>query len=571
MDTLDTLVSTTPLTTGLLVIDSNLQIIAMNDAVRQITGFPEDSLLFRQYDQLLTQNSAESCLMASIRNNQSFSKLELECQTVAEGIISVQASILPLKSKDASSSGVVVTFYQSSLPETCSLEDQISGEKGLDEKSRLQAIFDSLLDGTFTIDNKWVITAFNPSAERITGYSAQEVLGKPCWEIFRSQLCRNGCHMECSIIKQEPIMGNELLITRKNGQLIPIRVSSAPLFSRSGEHIGGVESFQDISDIKNLTNHLEERFRFENIIGHSKSLQKIYVLMDSVVQTDSTVLITGESGTGKELVARAIHLKSKRKLGPFMPVNCSAYAESLLESELFGHEKGSFTGASYTKPGKFEQAYGGTLFLDEIGDISPAVQVKLLRVLETKEFERVGATQFIHVNARIIAATNKNLVEEIEKGRFREDLYYRLNVIGIELPPLRNRLEDLPLLLENIMEKFRIRFDKNIKGISASVMRIFQNYSWPGNIRELENILEHACVLCRHEVIQLECLPEHLWYDLDTPAPIFTTGENPVGFAEKQHIQNTLKKFKGHRGKTAMALGMDKSTLWRKMKRFQIN
>ncbi len=247
-------------------------------------------------------------------------------------------------------------------------------------------------EGIFTIDNEWNIKSFNRSAEKITGYSKEAAKGKKCWEIFNSSVCRNGCHMETTLKSNKEMLNKELIIKRKNGNRIPIRVSSKPFLDTGGKGIGGIETFRDITEIKILSKHLEERYSFENIIGNSKAMQNIYTLLEHVSQSDSTVLITGESGTGKELIARAIHVNSERRPQPFTAVNCSAFVETLLESDLFGHEKGSFTGAIKTKFGRFELAQNGTLFLDEIGDLSPQVQVKLLRVIEKRQFERVGGT-----------------------------------------------------------------------------------------------------------------------------------------------------------------------------------
>jgi transcriptional regulator with PAS, ATPase and Fis domain len=295
-------------------------------------------------------------------------------------------------------------------------------------------------------------------------------------------------------------------------------------------------------------------------------MQKVYVLLENVAQTDSTVLITGESGTGKELVARAIHLNSERRNHSFLVVNCSAFAESLLESELFGHERGAFTGAIRQKPGHFELAQGGTLFLDEIGDISLPVQIKLLRVLESRQFKRVGGTKQISMDVRIIAATNRDFNQAIQSGSFREDLYYRINVFNIHLPPLRERLDDLPVLIEHLLEKLRYKFKKDIQGISSAVLNLFFRHQWQGNIRELENILEHAFVMCNAKTIQIDHLPEQVLFPTAREeSPIIT---NSMHSAERIIIQNMLEKYKGHRSKTARALGVNPSTLWRKMKKF---
>ncbi len=556
---------------GIAVIDQENKIIAFNEAAQRITGLAEKDIVFQDVSSLLTNPALDSTyIMNALTKGESYSNLSIDLHCSCGQKINVLASITPIQPPGKTIAGVVIIFRNTQEMAHLSQTLREKTIEILNERNKLQAIFNSRIEGTFTIDNGWKITSFNSAAVRITGFSPQETIGKHCWEIFRTRLCRNGCHMECTMRDQQAMTNNELLITGKDGQRFPVRVNSAPLFDASGEQIGGVETFQDITEIKNLTTHLEERFHFENIIGRSKSMQKMYMLLENVAHSDSTVLITGESGTGKELVARAIHLNSERKAGPFMAINCSAFAETLLESELFGHEKGAFTGAIRSKPGRFELAHKGTLFLDEIGDLSPTVQVKLLRVLETRQFERVGGIKPTRVDVRILTATNKNLSEEIEAGRFREDLYYRLNVFNIHLPPLRDRIEDLPLLVEHLLKKFRAKFDKSIKGISSAAFRLLKTYYWPGNIRELENVLEHAFVLCHNDIIESECMPERFWKEA---GKIEVSSENdkstdPLKQAERSLLKDTLNKFDGHRGKTAEALGIDKSTLWRKMKKY---
>jgi len=377
--------------------------------------------------------------------------------------------------------------------------------------------------------------------------------------------------MEQTMQKGKTMIGNELEILNKNGKLVPIRVNSGILLNNKGEKIGAVETFLDISEIKNLSAHLDERFKYENIVGKNKEIKQITSVLESVAQTDSSVLITGESGTGKELAARAIHLNSNRRSAPFIAINCSAFAETLIESELFGHEKGAFTGAIKTKVGRFELAQGGTLFLDEIGDLSITLQTKFLRVLETREFERVGGNKPIKINARIIAATNKNLSEEISAGRFREDLFYRINVMNLHLPPLRERKDDLPLLVNHIVEQFNIKFKKDIKQFSSSAYDFLEEYEWPGNIRELENTIEHCFVLCNGEIIQVEHLPKRIksFVNTEMEKPSLSKANN-FKDVEKELIISVLNQNNWNRTKSAKELGVDASTLWRKMKKLEI-
>jgi len=435
------------------------------------------------------------------------------------------------------------------------------------ERNTLEAIFNSNIEGTFTINNDWEITSFNKSAEKITGFAKEHAIGKRCWEIFNSAICRNGCHMEHTMLHSRETIGNELHIHNKEQKKIPIRVNSNVLIDHNGNRIGAIETFIDISEIKYLSDHLAEKFSFSNIIGRTKQMEKIFQLTESVSQTDSTVLITGESGTGKELVARAIHLNSARQSGPFIALNCSGFVESLIESELFGHVEGAFTGAIKTKIGRFEMAQGGTLFLDEIGDISQSLQTKLLRVIETREFEKVGSSKTQKMDVRIIAATNKNLAEEITAGRFRQDFYYRINVMNIHLPPLRNRMDDLPFLIDHFIKSNNEKFSKRITSLSPHAFNNLKAYQWPGNIRELENVIEHAFILCDGEMILSDHLPERI--TVKKPEGLALPGGTISQFAaaEKELLTKALERNNYNKKATAEELGIHVTTLWRKLKK----
>ena len=554
---------------GIIVISSEKKIIAFSQAASRITGYKEDEIILKDFNFLFKKSGEyKNYITDSLTSGNTYSNLSINITCNKDRVLNVLSSITPITRSDKSIIGLALVFRDTE--EMLSLAEIIQDKTQalMDEKNKLDAIFNSNIEGTFTIDMEWNVTSFNKSAEKITGYNKEEAINKKCWEIFGSNLCRNGCHMESTMSGRVSSIGNELVIKSKEKKLIPIRVNSAPLLNGMNEQVGAVETFIDISEIKNLAEHLSEKYKFANIIGKSKSMNKVYSLLESVAQSDSSVLITGESGTGKELVARAIHLHSDRKSAPFVAINCNAFAESLIESELFGHEKGAFTGAIKNKTGRFELAKEGTLFLDEIGDLSSQIQVKLLRVLETKQFEQVGGIEPITLNARIIAATNKDLKKEIETGRFREDLLFRINVINIDLPPLRERMEDFPILVNHFIELFNEKLKKKIAGISAEAFRLLTKYNWPGNIRELENVIEHGFVLCQGEIIQLEHLPEKLINRIETfenknkPSPIIE--------AEKKLILDTLEKYKGNKNETAKALGINKSTLWRKMKKLNL-
>lgn len=557
---------------GITVIGKDHRIIVFNEAASRITGYSENETIGNTFDFLFNKDS-DGCkyITDSLEKNLAFSNISINITDIKGNVKNVLASITPIKRDD---NVLSVVFVFRDTKEMLSLAEEIQ-EKTLeliDQKNKLDAIFNSNIEGTFTIDNNWVVTSFNDSAEKITGYRKSEAVGRKCWEIFNSSICRNGCHMEQTLQKGKAMLDNELEIVHKSGKKIPIRVNSNILKNNKNEKIGAIETFLDISEIKNLSAHLNDIFKYENIVGHNKEIKQITSVLESVSQTDSTVLITGESGTGKELAARAIHLNSSRKTGPFIAVNCSAFVESLIESELFGHEKGSFTGAIKTKIGKFELAQGGTLFLDEIGDLSIAVQTKLLRVLETREFERVGGNKTIKIDARIIAATNKNLSDEISAGRFRADLFYRINIINIQLPPLRERMDDLPLLINHFIDLFNKKFNKDIKQFSSEAFDILMDYNWPGNIRELENVIEHCFILCSGNIIQVECLPKRL-REQKFKSKTLTNSNPKKGFkdAEKELIISVLEKNNNNRTKAAKDLNINPSTLWRKMKKLGIN
>jgi PAS domain S-box-containing protein len=557
---------------GIAVISKDMNVIVFNEAASRISGYKEDDIIGVDCKILFRESPADlKYISDSINNKRTFTNLAINITNKKGNKKNVLASITPISKNDSVLS--VVLVFRDTM-EMLSLADELELRTSelIDQKNRLDAIFNSNIEGTFTIDNDWTVTSFNTSAEKITGYKKSEAIGKKCWNIFNSSLCRNGCHMEQTILKGKSMIGNELEILNKDGRNIPIRVNSGILLNNKNENIGAVETFIDISEIRNLSAHLKKFFKYENIVGRNKEIKQIISVLESVSQTDSSVLITGESGTGKELAARAIHLNSSRKTGPFIAVNCSAFVESLIESELFGHEKGAFTGAVKTKIGRFELAQGGTLFLDEIGDLSTAVQTKLLRVLETREFERVGGNKSIKMSTRIIAATNKNLSEEISAGRFREDLFYRINVININLPPLRERMDDLPLLVNHFIDSFNNKFNKKIKRFSSASYELLMEYSWTGNIRELENVIEHCFVLCSGEVIQVECLPKRL-REYKNKSAKNNIVDHKKGFkqAEKELIISILQKNNWNRTKTATELNINPSTLWRKMKKLEIS
>ena len=555
---------------GIIVLNKKGEIIASSEAACRITHFNEDELIGKSFKFLFETRIEDQDFISKILNEEkSYANINLLINIKNSTPLIVNASVTLLTQPTNKVIGIILVFRNMEEMVSILKELKTKNEELLYEKNKIEAIFNSRMEGTFTIDLERRISSFNHSAELITGYKKSEVIGKTCEKILKLPECGD----DCTLLEKVKLNGSssivESFITNKSGTKVPIRLSVSPLLDINKNVIGAVETFLDISELKNLTSQVEERFRFKDIVGRSKSMQQIFDLMQNVIQSDSNLLITGESGCGKEIVARAIHVNSERKSKPFMAVNCSAFAETLLESELFGHEKGAFTGAIKTKPGRFELAGEGTLFLDEIGDLSITTQVKLLRVLETKQFERVGGTQTITLKARLITATNKKLHEEIKQGRFREDLFYRINVININIPPLRERLDDLIPLINHFVEIYKEKFNKNIKSISSGVLDIFRKYNWPGNIRELENVLEHAFVVCPGNTINIEHLPERIWSNSDDPEYYsFLSTDKQLQNAEKQVLITTLKLNEGNRNLTAEALGIDRTTLWRKMKKY---
>jgi len=373
-----------------------------------------------------------------------------------------------------------------------------------------EAILDSIADGVFTVDLNWNITFFNQSAEQITQICKEDALGQKCRDILHSSLCDGACPMEICLREDTTIGNKSIFIIRPDGEKVPVSISAAPLYNEEGEQIGGVETFRDLSDIQLIRQKMEEKYTYEDIVGKSEKFRKIFQILPQISQSPSSVLLSGESGTGKELFARAIHNLSPRKNHPFVVVNCGALPEQLLESELFGYKAGAFTDAKKDKPGKFQMAREGTIFLDEIGEMSFALQVKLLRVLQEKTVEPLGAVSSEKLDLRIIAATNKNLEQCVREGTFRQDLYYRLNVVQLHIPSLRERTQDIPLLVNHFIKNFNILRNKDLQGISEDALAILMQYSFPGNVRELENIIEYCFILCQEGFIQVEHLPEYL-------------------------------------------------------------
>ena len=437
------------------------------------------------------------------------------------------------------------------------------------ENKEQNVILDSISEGVFTVDLGWRITSFNRAAEEITGIRHQDAIGKFCRDVLRADVCETGCTLAKTIQTGKPIMNKAVHIIDAEGKRRAIAISTALLKNTEGKVIGGVETFRDTSAIEQLRKEIEGRYSCEDIISQSHKMQNLFAILPNIAESNTTVLIEGESGTGKELFARAIHNLSFRKDKPFVAVNCGALPDTLLESELFGYKAGAFTDAKKDKLGRFALAQGGTIFLDEIGDISASVQVKLLRVLQEKTYEPVGAVATVKADVRIITASNKKLDELVKEGKFRDDLYYRINVMKLELPPLRDRKEDISLLVDHFINKFNRLHNKNICCVTNEVTAALLAYDYPGNVRELENIIEHCFVLCEGEIIEAKYLPSSVRPALKTKS---TQDSEPATIKQMEIILITqaLRRNNGNKTATTKELGIDKSTLFRKMKTFDI-
>ena len=440
-----------------------------------------------------------------------------------------------------------------------------NGERMMD-KELSNIIFNSISDGIFTIDKNCKITSFNRSAEKITGFSASEAKGKHCFDIFRTDICNKRCALKDTLKTEEPTENIRVTIISRNGKEIPIRVTTTLLRDKDNLVIGAVELFRDISELENLRERISKKRTLDDIVSMNSQMQQIINLLPSIAESDCNVLIQGPSGSGKELFAQVIHNLSSRKYGPYIKINCAALPAQLLESELFGYEKGAFTDAKHDKPGQFSLANGGTLLLDEISEMDISLQVKLLRVLNNGEYRPLGSSKTLYSDARIIAATNSDLKHEIETNRFREDLFYRINVMNIKIPPLRERPEDIPLLVDHFLKLYRKKNRNIVEKISPEALRALRKYSFPGNVRELENAIQHTFVMCRDGVI----LPEHLPETILDETVIKENVTNNLK-SEKELIIDSLKRNHGNKSKAAVELGMHRSTLWRKIKELQVD
>jgi two-component system response regulator HydG len=443
-----------------------------------------------------------------------------------------------------------------------------------------KTIVDTMADGLMVVDSEGVIISVNKALETLTGYNKEELVGHSC-AILDCDTCfgarAEGHDKYCALFKEGHVSRRKCVLRKKDGKPLYVHKNAAVLKDRNGQVIGGVETVTDLSEVvsKNkvitrLRRELSDKDGFHGILGKSVAMKQVFDLVSSAAQSEAPVIIYGDSGTGKELVASAIHKLGERKRGPFIKVNCAALSESLLESELFGHVKGAFTGADRTRVGRFEAANGGDIFLDEIGDLPLSTQVKLLRVLQEKEIEKVGDHRPISIDVRILAATNKDLNRLMEEGLFRQDLYYRIGVIPIILPPLQDRREDIPILVESFIKRIQLKTDKPITGMSREALDLLFDHDWPGNVRELINVIEYSFVLCHEGEIMPNHLPARVTGDQHRVTSRRRPAQRPSNDEEKKRILEALEVTSGNQSKAAEILGISRVTLWKRLKTFDI-
>jgi len=432
------------------------------------------------------------------------------------------------------------------------------------ETEQHDPILDSITEGVFTVDRDWRVTSFNRAAEDITGVPRERAIGKPCKDILRANICEGQCALGNTMETGNPIVNRSITIVDDRGRRKPISITTALLKDARGNTIGGVETFRDLTKIEKLRKEIRRQYEVADIISRNHRMRGLFGVLPDIAESPSTVLIEGESGTGKELFAGAIHQLSGRRKKPFVAVNCGALPDTLLESELFGYKAGAFTDAKKDKPGRFAAAEGGTLFLDEIGDVSPAMQVRLLRFLQERIYEPLGSVTPVHADVRIVAATHQDLAALTKEKKFREDLYYRINIVRLEIPPLRERIEDVPLLVEHFIDRFNTLQGKEIMGVSDEALSCLMSHDYPGNVRELENLIERAFILCRSAQIEREHLPDPVCHQVSAVG--LATQVGSFKQMESSFLMSALRRHDWNRTETAKALGIHKTTLFRKIK-----
>lgn len=553
---------------GVFTVDSDRRLTSFNRAAELLTGYKEKDVIGKYCYQVFSNklcygeckfHEAVEVAQKSLSFNFQITDRHNEKHLITK-------IVTPLYNLERKLIGCMEIFQSHSAFE------ELINRIRYDERN-LKIILDNLDIGVFTTTRGGHVTFFNTRAESISGYDRREVLGKPCSVILGGNDAEDTSLILKSISDGKPRSNKKGLMTTRDGRVIPVQANYMALFNEQDRIVGGLATIQDLSLIYQLNRAIRNRYIFADMIGKAPPMQKIFEIVPVVAASEATVLIEGPTGTGKDLLAKVIHNTSGRAKRTLVKVNCAALPDNLLESEMFGYVRGAFTGADRDKPGRFQEADGGTIFLDEIGDLPLSLQAKLLRVLEDKEFYPLGSRRTTKVDVRIIAATNQTLKGEVEEKRFREDLFYRLNVIRLELPPLRERREDIPLLIEHIMKQRSAMLGAPVWRISEEAMETLLNYNYPGNVRELENILEHALIICQDDTIERKHLPLFLQRGISLLGSTEDSMEDLTRISlndERHRILETLRRYGWHRGNTARELNMNRSTLWRKMKKYDL-
>jgi PAS domain S-box-containing protein len=561
---------------ALALLDLGGQIIYANDRLAELFGCSAESLRGRRWRELLDADAAarlDPVNWGALDCPEAHFNIEMPAVDGSQRTYCLTAS--PVRDDRGRTIGVLENFRGMDKLRDMILELRDVADAIRREKDKTEQVIDSIADGIFTIDRHLVVRSMSPRLEGLLGIEASEAVGRPCSQVLRGSKCSTDCPMRWTLDRGAVVERCREVLRRRDGSGLPVSLTTAFLHDARGELEGLIGVVRDQSEIERLRREVNERFTSHDLVGRSAAMRQLIAAIDAVADTDATALITGETGTGKELVARGIHNGSARRDKPFLSLNCAALNDNLLESELFGHVRGAYTGAVSDKVGRFEAAAGGTIFLDEIGDTTPAFQAKLLRVLQEKTFERVGDTRTRRTDARVIAATNRDLLRLVHDARFREDLYYRLAVVPIAVPPLRSRTEDIPLLVEHFMVKYRHRHfagrEDEFEGISNRALALMLQYSWPGNIRELEHAVEYAMVSTTTNRIERAFLPAPLRQlqpaeDVSPAADRTEPVAAPAGPGDE--LRRALEANRWNASRAARALGISRTTLWRRMRQY---
>jgi PAS domain S-box-containing protein len=549
---------------SVVTIDGARRIVALNESARALAGAEEAGAVSRHCGSVLRSEICDT-------DRCPFDRAFLGGETVTTFNVRAQdgtpicLNTSPLRNAQGETVGVVETIRV--VTHINRLIEELS-----EQRNTVQGVLDSIAEGVLTVDREGRITSLNRAAQRILGCSQEEAFGRSSAAFLPPEIGGLASPLRETLTTGRHVRSREVSILDGKGRAIPLNLYTAPFRDEAGTTRGAVCTLRDLREIERIVDERRQRAPFLGIIGTHPRMREVFDLVEMIRDSDSTVLIQGESGTGKGLLAQALHRAGPRRQHPFVKVSCAALPETLLESELFGHERGAFTGAIRDRKGRFELADKGTIFLDEIGDLSLSVQVKLLRVLQEQEFERLGGNQTVRVDVRVIAATHRDLARLLREGKFREDLFYRLNVIPVQLPPLRERRSDIPLLVDHLLDRLASQGKGRATSFSPRAMAILMDHHWPGNVRELENAIEHAVVCSRGSVIEPEALPRALL--LPGPAgaaPAVQREPGPrVPGDEREQILRALESCRWNRGRAAARLGIDRTTLWRKMQRLQI-